>query len=97
MNIYNINKRTWRLLIGLLTITILVYLFQSKSAFPLGNINKTSDQALSDTSLDVLQPQNDNAIATAEETSDKKAYITFLCDDIMVCNSKKKILFSVFF
>lgn len=70
---YNINKRTWRLLIGLLFITIFVYLFQT-SPFSIKDINKIHELQ------DVIQDNAPKVIVNDE----KKAFVTFLCDDIMV-------------
>lgn len=94
---YNINKRTWRLLIGLLFTTLLVYVFKTSSPFTFSfdnRRNKAYDElALSDINLDdVLQPQQNDQVITVnkEDTSDKKAFITFLCDDIMVWQKTQK-------
>jgi hypothetical protein len=70
----NMNKKSWRLMLGLLSITFLIYLFQTTS-FSLQryttSFNPSSSEqiSVSDISLDA---------------EDKKAFVTFLCDDVMV-------------
>ena len=72
---YNINKKTWKLLLAALITTLLVFLFPSTTI----SLQKYTDQLSSDTNLDTLQhPQ------------DKMAFVTFLCDDIMVIIRKEK-------
>lgn len=63
------------MLIGLLSITILIYLFQS-SAFSIEETIKTLN------SHGVVQDDGH----TPAVSDKKKAFVTFLCDDIMVIN-----------
>lgn len=67
---YNINKRSWKLIFGLLSLTLLVYLLQST---PL---------SFKDLSIQYEQYSSDIELQQPEEN--KRAFVTFLCDDIMV-------------
>lgn len=97
MTMYNVNKKSWRLLIGLLSITILVYLFQS-STFDINTI-KSMSKGASDTtntklsSWDVTNNDSDrtkiNITLEQQQKPSEKAFITFLCDDVMVGGTSK--------
>jgi hypothetical protein len=67
---YNINKRSWKLIVGLLSFTFLIYFLQS-TPFSFGDLSTRYDEFSSDNELQ--QPQEN-----------KMAFVTFLCDDIMV-------------
>ncbi|KAI7903857.1 nucleotide-diphospho-sugar transferase [Cokeromyces recurvatus] len=69
---YNINKKSGRLLFGLVLITLLVYFLQSKSFY-----NKATTTTIIPTTIENKQQ---DAITTE---GGKRAFVTFLCDDVM--------------
>lgn len=75
------NKKSWRLVLGLVSITFFIYLFHRKTSFSATTFNSPSslEQAsienVSNMSQDVLPPPLQE---------DKMAFVTFLCDDVMV-------------
>lgn len=78
MNMYNMNKRSWKLLVGLLSITLLVYLFQS-TTFSIKDLTTNTSTKHDETIL-----SSDKELDIVQNTDEKMAYVTFLCDDIMV-------------
>lgn len=78
MNMYNMNKRSWKLLVGLLFITLLVYLFQS-TTFSIKDLSTNTFTKHDETIL-----SSDNELDIVQDTNERMAYVTFLCDDIMV-------------
>lgn len=63
---YNINKRTWRLLLGLLVTVILLYIVQRQTTTRFSKGATTAQ------------------IEIVNDVADKNAFVTFLCDDVMV-------------
>lgn len=73
----SINKKSCRLLLGLLSILFLAYFFHTTS-FPIKQDHSpsSSEQKISVDTLPQLQTDN------------KNAFVTFLCDDVMVFKTK---------
>lgn len=85
MTMYNINKKSCRILGGLLFIAVLVYLLQSSTFMT----QKASSEA---TQLSDWDASNNNRstqidIIQQQQPANEKAFVTFLCDDVMVCTS----------
>lgn len=74
---YNMNKRSWKLLVGLLFITLLVYLFQS-TTFSIKDLSTNTFTKHDETIL-----SSDNELDIVQDANERMAYVTFLCDDIM--------------
>lgn len=63
---YNINKRTWRLLLGLLVTMTLLYIVQRQTTTRFSKGATTAQ------------------VEIVNGAADKNAFVTFLCDDVMV-------------
>ncbi|CAO0791290.1 unnamed protein product [Mucor circinelloides] len=81
MTMYSVNKKSCRLLLGLLLVTVLVYLFQSstfgKNTFTTKGFSETNWDVTNNnrsTKIDIIQQQ---------QSPNEKAFVTFLCDDVM--------------
>ncbi|KAL7319851.1 hypothetical protein PS15m_002938 [Mucor circinelloides] len=81
MTMYSVNKKSCRLLLGLLLVTVLVYLFQS-STF---DENTFMTKGFSETNWDVTNNNRSTKvdIIQQQQSPNEKAFVTFLCDDVM--------------